>query len=358
MSDPAAGATTEPEADVVDADAPDDDAPDEAAMTLLGIRSAVGGVLMGLANLVPGISGGTMLLASGIYPRFIRAISEISTLKFRKRSMLVLGVVAVMALAAIVLLAGSVKSLVVDHRWIMYSLFIGLTLGGVPLVWKMAKPADRAVWIGFVVGAVPMAVLAYHQMFDPDGASDQAGFMMMFLAGVAAASAMILPGVSGSYLLLVLGVYVPILGGVDAFKEALKAGSFEAMKAPLFDVVVPVGLGVAIGIVVVSNVLERLLKRYEKGTLGGLLGLLVGAVVGLWPFRVGVAPEIGDVYRTRVVTEEILSDLTPDKYPTEFFSPSAGQVGAAIGLVVAGFVVTGLVARLGAGKDAAKKQAA
>ncbi len=330
---------------------------DDISIPMLGARAGIGGVLMGLANLVPGISGGTMLLASGIYPRFIRAISEITTLKFRKRSILTLGVVAVMAVLSIVLFAGAIKSLVVSHRWVMYSIFIGLTLGGVPLVWKMAKPADRRVWIGFVIGVIPMAVLAYYQMFTPDAGGDNESWMMMFVAGIAGASAMILPGVSGGYLLLVLGVYVPILGGIDAFKEGLKARSWDAMSGPLFDVVVPVGIGVAIGILVVSNILERLLQKYEKGTLGGLLGLLVGAVAGLWPFRVGVAPEIGSIWPKtgETITAELLAEIPADKYPTEFFAPSGGQIAGALGLVVAGFVVTALIARFG-GDD--KKKAA
>ena len=95
---------------------------------------------MGLANLVPGISGGTMLLATGVYPRFIDAIAEVTTLRFRLRSVLVLSCVAGSAFLSILLFAGLMKALVIDHRWIMYSLFIGLTLGGVPLVWRLARP--------------------------------------------------------------------------------------------------------------------------------------------------------------------------------------------------------------------------
>lgn len=328
---------------------------DNEPLPVLGLRAAIGGVLMGLANLVPGISGGTMLLASGVYPRFIRAISELSTFKFRKRSIFVLGIVVLCAVVSIVVFAGAVKSLVVSHRWVMYSLFIGLTLGGVPLVWKMAQPADRRVWIGFVIGVVPMAVLAYYQMFTPEAAGDNDSWGMLFFAGVAGASAMILPGVSGGYLLLVLGVYVPVLGGIDAFKEALKARSWEMMQGPLLEVVLPVGLGVAVGVLVVSNVLERLLERQRSATLGGLLGLLVGAVAGLWPFRVGVAPQVGDVWPKtgEVITEELLATIPPDKYPTEFFTPTAGQVAGALALVVVGFAVTALIARFGKGADTA-----
>ncbi|HMB71594.1 MAG TPA: DUF368 domain-containing protein, partial [bacterium] len=121
-----------------------DDADVAVALPLLVLRGTVGGVLMGLANLVPGISGGTMLLAAGIYPRFIRAIAELSTLRFRIPSLVVLVSVVVAAALGILLLAGGIKDLVVHRRWVMYSLFIGLTLGGIPVVWRMARPATSA----------------------------------------------------------------------------------------------------------------------------------------------------------------------------------------------------------------------
>ncbi|MBX3245910.1 MAG: DUF368 domain-containing protein [Myxococcales bacterium] len=330
---------------------------DDVPYSLLGVRAAIGGTLMGLANLVPGISGGTMLLASGVYPRFIAAIAELSTLRFRKRSIFVLAAVVLCALVAIVAFAGPVKNLVVDHRWVMYSLFIGLTLGGVPVVWKLARPAAPSLWVGAVLGFVPMAILAYFQMHGGDSGADNDGWLMMFLAGVAGASAMILPGVSGGYLLLVMGVYVTILGAVDAAKVAVKAKDWGALSEPMLDVVVPVGVGVLVGVLVVSNVLKLLLERAEKPTLGFLLGLLGGSVFGLWPFQEGVAPALGSVFKGRVVTEETLAALTPDKYPTQFFGPEPLQMLGALGLVAVGFAATALVARLGAGKDEAKAAA-
>lgn len=332
---------------------PGDDEPVEP-YPLLAVRSLTGGVLMGLANLVPGISGGTMLLASGVYPRFIRAIAEISTLKLRRRSLFVLGVVGLSAVAAILLFAGTVKGLVVDHRWAMYSLFIGLTLGGVPVVWGLAKPADRSLWVGATAGVAVMSVIAWLQFSGASGGDSRDGVVFMFVAGVAGASAMILPGVSGGYLLLVLGVYVPILAAIDAFKEALKAGDTGAAMDPALSVVLPVGLGVLVGVLLVSNALERLLKKHEKPTLGVLLGFLVGAVVGLWPFQEGVRPEVGDVVKGRVMTEELLAELPPEKWPTEVFTPSGGQIAGALGLIVVGFAVTALVARFGASKPSPK----
>jgi putative membrane protein len=97
----------------------------------LAVRGTIGGLFMGLANLVPGISGGTMLLAVGIYPQFINGIAEVSTFTFRPKTLLLLGCIVGAALVAVLGFAGTVSSLVVHQRWIMYSLFIGLTLGGV-----------------------------------------------------------------------------------------------------------------------------------------------------------------------------------------------------------------------------------
>ncbi len=344
-----AGPTQDAKTDATD-NAPEDNTP----LASLAGRATIGGVLMGLANLVPGISGGTMLLASGVYLRFIEAIAELTRFRFKKRSLLVLGTIVVAAASAILIGSGPIKNLVVHHRWAMYSLFIGLTLGGVPLVWKLARPATTGTWAGAAAGFAILAGLGMTQV----SAGENTGFALMFIAGVAGASAMILPGVSGGYLLVLMGAYVPILSGIDAFKEGLKARDMDAIMGPMMDVVLPVGLGVVVGVLVVSNGLRFVLQRWEKPTLGVLLGFLVGSVVGLWPFQQGVEPELGSLdARGRVVTEELLAELTPDKWPTEFFSPSAAQIGMAIGLVILGGAITMAVARIGAGKDELKTQA-
>ena len=315
-----------------------------------GLRCLLGGALMGLANLVPGISGGTMLLAAGIYPRFIQALADLSGLRLRKNSLLVLGLVGVSAAAAILLGAGPVKDAVVEHRWAMYSLFIGLTLGGVPVLWQMARPATGPFWVGTVAGLLVMAGLAWLQVYGATSGASREGIPMMFVAGVAGASAMILPGVSGGYLLLVLGVYVPVLSAVDALKEALKANDLASATDPFLGVVLPVGIGVAIGILVISNLIKVVLERYEQPTLGLLMGLLVGAVFGLWPFQEGVAPKVGEIFKGQVLTAERLAELGPEKFPTEFFAPTFSDVMMAVGLVGVGYMVTTLVAHVGGTK--------
>lgn len=315
-----------------------------------GLRCLLGGALMGLANLVPGISGGTMLLAAGIYPRFIQALADLSGLRVRKNSLLVLGLVGIAAAAAILLGAGPVKDAVVEHRWAMYSLFIGLTLGGVPVLWQMARPATGPFWVGTVAGLLVMAGLAWLQVYGATSGASREGIAMMFVAGVAGASAMILPGVSGGYLLLVLGVYVPVLSAVDALKEALKANDLASATDPFLGVVLPVGIGVAIGILVISNLIKVVLERYEQPTLGLLMGLLVGAVFGLWPFQEGVAPKVGEIFKGQVLTAERLAELGPEKFPTEFFAPTFSDVMMAVGLVGVGYMVTTLVAHVGGTK--------
>lgn len=303
---------------------------------------------MGLANLVPGISGGTMLLAAGIYPRFIESIADVSTLRFNKRAVFVLGIVVASAMVAILFGAGAIKEAVVVYRWVMYSLFIGLTLGGVPLLWTIAQPVSAAFWRGTVGGLIVMVLLALAQTSDTMGTATREGWGTMCIAGIAGASAMILPGISGGYLLLVLGVYLPILGAIDAFKDALRSTDLAAATGPAFEVLLPVALGVGVGVIVVSNGLKAVLARYEQPTYGVLMGFLVGAVVGLWPFQRGVAPAVGDMFRGVKVTPEMVAELAPEKYPTEFYTPTGTEVAAVLGLIAAGFAVTAIIARLGA----------
>ncbi|MEX0885004.1 MAG: DUF368 domain-containing protein [Phycisphaeraceae bacterium] len=300
---------------------------------VLIVRGILGGGLMGLANLVPGISGATMLLAAGVYPHFITAVAEVTSLRFRRESMLTLVAVVPAAALAILLLARVLHELVINERWIMYSLFIGLTLGGVPVLWRMIRAAggpNRIVWVGAAVGLVAMATLALAQALEltPAAGAEGVGPLAIFLAGLAGASAMILPGLSGGYLLLVLGVYESVLSGVEELRQALGARDVAELLRLTLTFVLPVGLGVVAGVVGVSHLLRGLLARHGLATLGALMGLLVGAIVGLWPFQRSIVP--GD-----------------PKAPVEFFQPTMGQASAALALIAAGFVITAMVARLG-----------
>ncbi len=308
------------------------------------LRCLIGGTMMGLANLVPGISGGTMLLAVGVYPLFVTGVAELTTLRFRLRSLIALAAIGGAASLAILLLAGPVKDLVVNHRWVMYSLFIGLTLGGVPVVWKLLKPFTLAAGLGCAAGLVVMAAMAFLE--PPEAASGAGAWVMLLVAGVAGASAMILPGVSGGYLLLILGQYIPILSGIEQAKTSLQAGDWNRLLEAMY-VLAPVAVGVFVGVVGVSNLIKFLLERRRKPTLGVLLGLLLGAVLGLWPFQQAAPPRPGDIVKGQVMTEAAIAKLRPEEYPVRRFHPTPWQMAASVGLILAGLAVTTGVARLG-----------
>jgi len=320
--------------------------------TATAVRGGIGGLLMGLANLVPGLSGGTMLLAVGVYPEVVRSVAEVSTFRFRAKSVVLLTCVIGAALLAIASFAGVVKDLVVDHRWIMYSLFIGLTLGGAPLLWRMLRPINAAAVIASIAGILAMVglVLAQSSMAPAGAADDSRHILLLVLAGAAGGAAMILPGISGGYLLLVLGQYVLILTAIDSARHAV-TGRDWALLGDAMWVLVPVGSGVIIGIVGVSNLVKFLLERFPKATIGFLLGLLLGAVVGLWPFQRPLPPKIGDTLQGQLVTEQNMSSFAAEDWPTAFFSPGVGQVLGSLGLIVAGFVICTAIAHIGTKAD-------
>ena len=301
---------------------------------LVLIRCGLGGILMGLANLVPGISGGTMLLAAGVYRRFVDAVARVTTFRWSTETIVTLAVVVAGAGFAIVLGAGLIADLVTEHRWVMYSIFLGLTLGGVPLLWSLLKPITPAAIAGFVCGMAFMIFLAVVQASGSSEGASTGTWWLHLIAGLAAGSAMVLPGLSGSYVLLILGEYLFVLAAVQGAKEAVLG---EGTLAEPLAILIPVGIGAVVGVVGVSNAVKWLLEHYKQATLGVLMGLLLGAVLGLWPFREPRQPTIGEIVRGQTVTAESLLEIDVKNWPTEGFSPSAGQWASAIALVLVGF---------------------
>lgn len=240
---------------------------------------------MGLANLVPGVSGGTMLLATGIYPQCIDAIAKLATLRLDRGSITLVAAVAAAAAAMVLLVAGTMRDLVLMHRWMTYSMFLGATLGGVPVLWKLIGRPGAKTWIGVAVGLAGMSATLFFPAASASGTGSSPA--ALFVAGLAAFAAMLLPGLSGSYLLLLSGQYVPVLDAVDGLKLALSAGSdlhWQALAAPA-KVLAPFAAGTLAALVGMSSLLRLLLDRQRALMLGFLLGLLIGAVLGLWPFQ-------------------------------------------------------------------------
>lgn len=328
-------------------------------------RVVFGGFLMGLANLVPGVSGGTMILALGLYDRFIGAIADVTRLRREPRSIVFLGLIGLGALLSIALLAGVAVDLVINHRWVMYSLFVGMTLGGVPELWKQCRPLGASTIIGTLIGIGIMAGLAW-------GLSTTqlpTNTVVYLIVGAIAASSMILPGVSGSYLLLILGMYEVVIGSIS---ETLRGDRLEGLA-----VLVPVGIGAVLGVALLSNVLKLALARAPKPSHAVLLGLLCGSVLGLWPFQAAQYPELTNRSTRKAVVllvagedvaavnqqlgthldEQRADELrarygndSPDQLKAKSvalvrFEPSVRQWGGAILLLLAGGITTRFLGR-------------
>lgn len=245
------------------------------------LRTVLAGVLMGVANIIPGVSGGTMILAMGLYERFVDAVAELTRLRFRLGSIVFLVVLGVSATIALMLSVGPINWGLVHHQHIMFALFIGLTLGGVPIVVQEMRPVRPVSIVTTVIGVAFMIFIS----FWLGGMELPLNFLVLLIAGIIGSAAMVLPGISGSYMLLAMGLYFPITRAIDEFKDGLRALDIGAAFEPAFTIMLPVGIGVIVGIAGLSNVLKAALRRYHDATMGILLGLLLGSVFFLYPFR-------------------------------------------------------------------------
>ncbi|RKY16297.1 MAG: DUF368 domain-containing protein [Planctomycetota bacterium] len=254
------------------------------------------GFAMGSANIVPGVSGGTVALVLGIYERFIASVSAGSraltllvrrdVAGFRNWMAAVDWVFIIPLLAGIgiatLALASVVGDLLHDQPEFMSALFLGLVAGSVVVAWRLVRePRLQHAIIIAVVGVAVFALLGLTHGTTEDAVSQVAepALWAFFIAGAIAICAMILPGVSRSFLLVVMGMYGPAL---DALRE--------------FDILalLALGGGVVVGLALFSQVLHLALQRYHDVVLAVLIGLMAGSIRVLWPWPLGVdSAELG-----------------------------------------------------------------
>ena len=122
---------------------------------------------MGLANLVPGASGGTILLATGLYVRFIQALGNLSSFRFKVRDFIFLGVLSLAAIGTVLIAAKPIKLAILEQTMPMYSVFLGFTLGGLPLIWSEVKPASSTFLISLLIAFVLSTGLILGLPFSP-----------------------------------------------------------------------------------------------------------------------------------------------------------------------------------------------
>lgn len=230
------------------------------------------GICIGATDLVPGISGGTIAVLLGIYDRLIGAINGIFSKNWKKQLGFLIPLGAGMVLA-IFSLSRLLEWLLKYYPGPTYYFFLGLIIGVLPLLFRQAdaKSSFRLNhYVLLIIGAVLIASLMFLQESDGGVISNFSltTYLLLFVAGFIASCAMILPGISGSFMLLVIGVYPTIISAISNLK---------------LDVIIVTGIGILFGIVVMSKIINYFFKKYEKATFSVIIGAVIGSVFVIFP---------------------------------------------------------------------------
>lgn len=284
------------------------------------------GIAMGAADLVPGVSGGTIALITGIYTRLISAIANVGpgVMKLLLRGRVLEAWKAVDGQFLLALAAGiatAVASLATILDWSLkhyplpiWSAFSGLVLASaVSLINENYRQWSIREWSLFLIGIIVAMFVGLTQAVQLPITS-----WGIFIAGSVAVCAMILPGISGSFLLLLMGMYQPVISAIV---------EFEVSTLALF------GLGCGAGLLVFSRLLQRLLLVAEQPTMATLFGFLAGSLIILWPWQVTVTSVLDRHGEMRAVQT---LPVTPGHYAEQVADPMLllSLLGFIVGIVL------------------------
>lgn len=284
------------------------------------------GIAMGAADVVPGVSGGTIAFISGIYEKLIDSIKaiNINSLKLLLKGKIkdfwnavngtfLLSLVTGIGIS-VVSLAKGLKFLLENHPILVWSFFFGLVLASAIYVGKTIKKWDTKTIVAGIAGVI---VAYFITVITP--AEANTSYFFVFLSGSIAICAMILPGISGSFILVLLGMYKYILDAVSTFNIAVIAVFLT---------------GAAIGITSFSHLLSWLLRKYHNLTIAVLTGFMLGSLNKIWPWK-----QVLETFTDRhgEVKPLIEKNVLPNVY--EQVTGTSPQLLAAIGLVLFGFAL-------------------
>ena len=256
------------------------------------IKNILKGMLIGIANIIPGVSGGTMAVSMGIYDRLISCISH--PFKDLKNNVLFLIPIALGMGLAIVASAFGIDYLFETFPLQTNLLFIGLILGSLPAIYKKVKYS--ALRIGQILAAVIFfgLVVGMAMLNGANGSSVQLevnfiSLLKLFFIGVIASATMVIPGVSGSMMLLLLGYYNPILDTIKELFRAVIGFNFEKIFTEVL-LLSPFGIGVLVGMVAIAKVIEVIFAQFPMYAYWAIIGLLFASPVAI--LLVGTFKEI------------------------------------------------------------------
>ena len=309
---------------------------------------ALKGVCMGASDVVPGVSGGTMAFILGIYEELIDSIRTVgrgeflsAVFRFRIKEIFeilnwqFLLAVAIGIGVAIISLAGILEYLLINQPIYLWSFFFGLVIASILTVQKSIKNWAAGPWAFLAIGTIGAYLLV-----GLVPAQTPNSWWFLILSGMIAICAMILPGVSGSFILVLLGKYQFVLNAVNE-RDVISVGL--------------IGIGAVIGLVTFAQILGWFFKHYHDLTVAFLIGLMLGSLRKIWPWKVDTAylldpngnPLIRDGHK--VVTEQ--ANYLPNiaaTFPDGFTPPGStlGEIGFAILLMAVGFSIVMVIERL------------
>lgn len=288
------------------------------------------GIAMGAADVVPGVSGGTIAFISGIYEELLSAISGINlaNLKLLKKEGFKAAWKAINGNFLLALLSGifiSIVSLAKLISWLLenkpilvWSFFFGLVLASIFFVGKQIEKWNAPTIILFIIGAFA----AFYITTLHPAISESSSLLFYFFAGALAICAMILPGISGSFILVLLGAYKPVL-------DAIHNKNFQLLSV--------VAIGAVIGLLSFSKVLRWLFDHHKNYTLAVLTGFILGSLNKIWPWKETLTTRINSHGLEVPFNEQSVSPFSYDGDP---------QLMMAIVLAITGFAVILLLEKL------------
>ena len=235
------------------------------------------GIVMGIANIIPGISGGTLALTLGIYEKLIDIISHFTkNIKENIKFIILLGSGIVLS---ILLFSNIISYCLENYRFPTILFFIGIIIGGLPLLLKKVKGTSNiSNYIIFSITFMIIMIMTFASVKDNNislSVINIGTIIGLFISGVISATTMIPPGISGSFMLMLFGYYTPIVNTISDLSK---------LNNILHNLIILgfLGMGILVGIFASAKAIEALLKKYEIKTYYGILGFVVASIISIF----------------------------------------------------------------------------
>ncbi len=247
------------------------------------LKKIIKGIFIGVANIIPGVSGGTMAVSMGIYDDIIYSITHLKS-EFKKSIKTLFPYIIGMGVGLAVL-SFVIKYLLENYTFETNMAFIGLILGGIPVMLGRLKGKKLGISNVIIFLVFFGLVIGMQLLGEGNGSSvvikmSALEAVKLLLIGVIASATMVVPGVSGSMMLLLIGYYYPILDAVTGIMKAVKNLDIPTVIDYSY-ILIPFGIGVVVGIFAIAKIIELLLKHYEGQTFSGILGLVIASPLAI-----------------------------------------------------------------------------